>query len=139
MPSPAWICAPRSTSVSVCSDAGERIPSACASSKRSFTLLSFFPSFDLMTSPLQPDARPAFDRIRGADDVHPGICEAGERLLRLRGEIGGEATLAVRHRHRGHAVSQDVDLACQHFVLRDDLVEQIIDGALHAVAGGLAG
>src|SRR5262245_50229658 len=97
MPRPAWICAPRSERVSVCSEVGERIPSACASAKTSFTLLSFFPSFELMTSPLQPDAWPAFDRIRRTDDVHPGVGEARERLLRLRREIGSEAAFAVGH------------------------------------------
>src|SRR5262245_14828048 len=108
MPRPAWIWAPRSTAVSACREAGESTPSACAAANRSFTLLPFLPLFSLMIrTPFysrQLDARPGFDGRARAHHVHSGIGKALQRQLGLRREVSEQTALAVRHRHRRHAI-----------------------------------
>ncbi len=70
--------------------------------------------------------------------MHAGIFEPLERSLGLGGEVGQEAASSVGDRHGAHAVAHHVHLARQRRVLGHDLVEEVVDGALDAVACSLA-
>ncbi len=71
--------------------------------------------------------------------MHAGGFEALEGGFGLGGEVGHEASGAVRDRDRRHAVGEDVDLADERRVAGGDVVEEVVDGGLDAVACGLAG
>lgn len=86
---------------------------------------------------LQVDAGPRGDGRRAVDDLHARALELLERRFGVRRVVHVEAALAVRHRHRRHAVAQDVHLGRERRVLGEDLVEEVLDRALHAVTGRL--
>ncbi|KKU07464.1 MAG: hypothetical protein UX09_C0029G0003 [Candidatus Uhrbacteria bacterium GW2011_GWE2_45_35] len=85
------------------------------------------------------EARPGLDRVGRADDVHAGRGEALQGLFGLGREVGREAAAPVGHGHGRHAVAKDVDLGGQRRISGHDFVQEVVDRALDAVAGGLAG
>src|SRR5262245_42101977 len=141
-PRPAWIWAPRSTTSRAVIAWAERVPCWWAVLSR-VAGSGFLPLSWLMDILLRKDgsaqAGPGGDRIGRADQVHAGVGEALERGLGLGGEVDGETAAPVGHGDRRHAVGDDVDLAGERGVGGDDLGEEVVDRALHAVAGGLAG
>ncbi len=81
---------------------------------------------------------PGLERIGALDHVHPGVAVALQGLFRILGEVCGEPSLPVRHRHGGHAVLHDVDLLGEGRILHSELLADIIGAGLDAVASGLA-
>ncbi len=70
--------------------------------------------------------------------MHARVPETIQGSQRIIGKVCREATGAVRHRDRAHAVLEDVNLASQLGVTTE-LGQEVVDGALHAVAGRLSG
>ena len=65
--------------------------------------------------------------------MHAGVGELGVRRVGLGGEVD-----QARNDDGGHAVLEDVDLLGQGRVLGQDLAEEVVDGAGHAMAVRLA-
>ncbi len=87
----------------------------------------------------EAEVRPVADGCGAVDHMHASGLEALERSFGLRCEVSHEAAAAVRHRHRGHAVAEDVDLGGEIGIPCQDFIQDIVDAALDAVAGSLAG
>ena len=133
-PSPAWICAPTSTTSSALSDFVDSAP---------FCVRVLEQLLDLVIIVFHgiPYSRMPGQLAIGVVDVTRCMPAAANRCsacVGVVGEVGDEPALAVGDGDRRHAVGDEVDLLREAGVLRDDLGEEVIDRALHAVARGLA-